>query len=197
VASPKTKIQKLFPRLGHKQFEITSSPDIRYNCIAWAAEKSNRFWWPVPGVGYFWPDGFPKVVTVQNFENVFATLGYQPCGNNFTLEPGYDKVALYIDPTTSRPTHMARQLPDGTWTSKLGRLEDIAHRTLEGLEGPCAPNGQAYGVRHLAMKRTVQALPSPPPPASAQPTSPSQPDANAPGTGATSPHPGTSPSSQN
>jgi hypothetical protein len=32
------------------------------------------------------------------------------------------------------PTHAARHLPDGQWTSKLGRWEDIEHR-LPHLEG--------------------------------------------------------------
>lgn len=33
-----------------------------------------------------------------------------------------------------RPAHAARQLADGSWTSKCGRSEDIRH-TLEGLAG--------------------------------------------------------------
>jgi hypothetical protein len=32
------------------------------------------------------------------------------------------------------PTHAARQLPDGTWTSKLGISEDIQH-ALDDLAG--------------------------------------------------------------
>lgn len=30
---------------------------------------------------------------------------------------------------------MARQLPNGNWTSKLGTLEDIEHRALSAVEG--------------------------------------------------------------
>lgn len=38
------------------------------------------------------------------------------------------------------PTHMARQLPNGAWTSKCGANEDIAHFTLDALE--------RYGALH-------------------------------------------------
>jgi hypothetical protein len=41
-------------------------------------------------------------------------------------------VALYA--LGDEPRHTARQLAQGTWTSKLGRSEDIEHR-LEDLEG--------------------------------------------------------------
>ena len=153
MASPKTKLTKLFPKLRHQDFSITSDPERRYNCIAWAAEKSDRWWWP--SIGYFWPPGFPLNDTVQNFESVFATFGYTRCAT-FDLEPGHDKVAIYVN-AAGRVCHMARQLPDGSWTSKLGKLQDIAHRKLENLEGfPCPP---AYGVLSIALKRRLATPP--------------------------------------
>lgn len=50
---------------------------------------------------------------------------------------------------------MARQLRDGTWTSKCGGAEDITHFTLDALEsyGP-HPKGN-YGTPVLYMKRFV------------------------------------------
>ncbi len=45
----------------------------------------------------------------------------------------FEKIAIYVD-TDGVPTHAARQLPDGSWTSKLGDWEDIQHQTLEALE---------------------------------------------------------------
>jgi hypothetical protein len=36
-----------------------------------------------------------------------------------------EKVALHAK--HGCPTHIARQLPNGRWTSKLGRWEDIEH----------------------------------------------------------------------
>ena len=44
------------------------------------------------------------------------------------------KIAIYLNSSNS-PTHVARQLLDGRWTSKLGSYEDIEHSRLAGLEG--------------------------------------------------------------
>ena len=49
-------------------------------------------------------------------------------------EPGVEKIAIYVD-DNDVPQHVARQLPDGNWTSKLGKGEDIQHDSLDGLEG--------------------------------------------------------------
>ena len=65
--------------------------------------------------------------------SMFATLGYMPCGNA-ELERGFDKLAIYADDLGS-PTHVARQLSTGAWTSKLGVAEDVEHDTLARLEG--------------------------------------------------------------
>jgi hypothetical protein len=47
---------------------------------------------------------------------------------------------------------MARQLPDGTWTSKCGGNEDITHFTLDALETYDPPG---YGCPVVFMKRPV------------------------------------------
>lgn len=49
-------------------------------------------------------------------------------------EPGVEKLAIYVD-DNDVPQHVARQLPDGNWTSKLGKGEDIQHNSLDSLEG--------------------------------------------------------------
>ena len=77
-------------------------------------------------------------------------LGYSVCDNS-RLEFLFEKVALYaIDKV---PKHMARQLRDGTWTSKCGPQEDITHLTLDALESYGSPN--AYGSPELYMKRFI------------------------------------------
>jgi hypothetical protein len=58
---------------------------------------------------------------------------YQVCSDG-GLEPGVEKVAIYVD-DFGIPQHVARQLPDGTWTSKLGKGEDIGHVSPESLAG--------------------------------------------------------------
>ena len=70
--------------------------------------------------------------TIEAFVDAFWTLGYVPCEDG-RHEPGYEKVALYAFDGT--PTHAARQLTDGRWSSKLGRSVDIAH-TPDALDGP-------------------------------------------------------------
>jgi hypothetical protein len=50
------------------------------------------------------------------------------------VEAGYEKVAIYAG-SDAVPTHAARQLSSGWWTSKLGKAEDIEHRSLAALEG--------------------------------------------------------------
>ncbi len=53
-----------------------------------------------------------------------------PCEQS-EFEQGFEKIAIYVN-NMGKPTHAARQLPSGYWTSKLGRWIDIEH-TLAGL----------------------------------------------------------------
>lgn len=125
-------IETLFPHL-HSDYEITSKKTPRYNCIAWAAGVSDRWWWPSPSPFSYWPKNVPREETIHSFILAFKTLGYEPC-ENAELESNYEKVALYAA-ADQTPTHAARQLPNGDWTSKLGQLEDIRHGTLEEIAG--------------------------------------------------------------
>jgi hypothetical protein len=61
-----------------------------------------------------------------------ATLGYQLCEGD-ALEPAFERIALFAD-ADGRPTHAARQLPSGLWTSKLGKAEDIATAAANAAE---------------------------------------------------------------
>ncbi|MCP4372396.1 MAG: hypothetical protein GY797_30465 [Deltaproteobacteria bacterium] len=60
------------------------------------------------------------------------TLGYSVC-EDAENENNFEKIAIYAD-SNGKPTHAARQLNSGKWTSKLGSLEDIEHHSLECLE---------------------------------------------------------------
>jgi hypothetical protein len=126
-------VESLLPGLATTGYRITSPADRGYNCIAWAAGDTGRWWWPVDrfDLGYFWPEGAPKEETVAAFLQAFATLGYAASAND-ALEPGLEKIALYA--LHGEPTHAARQLDNGLWTSKLGKFIDVEHR-LEGLSG--------------------------------------------------------------
>jgi hypothetical protein len=81
----------------------------------------------------YWPPTVPRALTLQAFEAAFSTLGYQRCTSD-ALEPNVEKIAIFVAPS-GEPTHAARQRADGSWTSKLGREEDIQHvlRQIEGV----------------------------------------------------------------
>jgi len=93
------------------------------------------------------------VVSRRAFIWAFLGLGYFKCGHS-RLERWFEKVALYE--LNGEPKHMARQLADGTWSSKCGGAEDITHFTLDALEsfGP-EPFKAEYGEAVVYMKRLV------------------------------------------
>jgi hypothetical protein len=135
-------LESLFPNLRSRKYDVTSPHSQHYNCIAWAAAETHRKWWPIGG---HWPPGVPREETVGAFILAFAERDYEPCIPG-TFENGYEKVVIYVD-AAQIPTHMARQLPSGTWSSKLGDLEDIEHATPHELEG------NNYGVAVQYLKR--------------------------------------------
>ena len=118
-----------FPRLTSDCYRRTSPPDVRYNCVAWATGDTKRWWQP----GVYWPvpttrDDFG----VGALEQAFMSLGYEACADE-SLEPAFEKVAIYGFGFFY--THAARQLPNGKWTSKLGKAEDVEHESPEDVAG--------------------------------------------------------------
>ena len=139
-------IEAVFPGLRNSAFQATSPATRDYNCIAWAAGDPAHWWWPDADPDndvVFWPAGVPLEETLDAFAAAFATLGYAPCFGEES-EPGFERVALFA--RNGIPTHAARQLPSGRWTSKLGFREDIEHDLH-------AVNGGVYGTIILILKR--------------------------------------------
>lgn len=149
VDSEWVTLQSVFPKLNAENCQLTSAASPLYNCVAWAAGEQSLNWWPskADGLGLFsyWPISI-RSTTVANFCKAFGALGYELCGEA-GLESGYEKVAIYADGNI--PTHMARQLPDGKWTSKLGKGIDITHNELGLLEG------DEYGIVAAILKRAI------------------------------------------
>jgi len=137
---------KAFPRLD-KSVSPASPYDPKYNCIAWALGMNDRCWWPKPPDGY-WPLGVSEETKISAFEAMFAIFGYEQCDSG-RLEAQYEKIALYA--RNGIPTHAARQLRNGRWTSKCGSDIDIEHK-LKDLEGP------AYGKVALFFRRPLQCV---------------------------------------
>ena len=136
-----------FPNLRSSGYRITSPESPEYNCIAWAAQDTERWWWPDPFDTYYWPQGVSRQETVAAFVQAYAELGFIRCESN-AFEPGVEKIAIYVD-SSGKPTHAARQLPSGKWTSKLGESEDIEH-LLDGLISPI------YGLVACILKRPLR-----------------------------------------
>jgi hypothetical protein len=134
-----------FPDLNESNHNKTSEATVECNCLSWAADDVSRRWEPDPMHDYYWPPDVPREMKMEAFIQAYRTIGYEVCD---TPEPqaGFEKIALYAD-ADNTPTHAAKQLPNGHWSSKLGDFEDIEHATLACLEGPL------YGKSKIYMKR--------------------------------------------
>jgi hypothetical protein len=138
----------IFPFLTVDGYEETHPSSSTYNCIAWAAGRNDALWWPDTDGFAFWPEGIPREETIEAFVLAFTSVGYEPCDTG-DRDIAFEKVALYA--LEGLPTHAARQLTDGRWTSKLGRGPAITHSTPRGVEGP------VYGQVVRFLRRLVAA----------------------------------------
>jgi hypothetical protein len=118
-------LRQRYPGTATHHFKLTSPEDKHYNCVAFAAGDTRQWWSSDPFAGlFYWPEGAPREYTVHAWTATFSLLGYTPCDSD-ALEVGREKIAIYAD--GDYPTHVARQLPSGLWTSKLGKREDVEH----------------------------------------------------------------------
>jgi len=100
-------LETIFPRLTQDTYSITSPPTKRYNCIAWAAGQSTKWWWPGPDVELeYWPETATRAETLDAFQEALASVGYAKC-QDADLEPGFEKVALFAD--EKKPPHPRRK----------------------------------------------------------------------------------------
>jgi hypothetical protein len=91
VTRMRDRFRDLFPGLRTTSFWTTSPADPDYNCIAWAANDTNNYWWPVgKAPQIYWPDGAPHEETLAAFAALFQMLGYA-AGADETLETGVEK----------------------------------------------------------------------------------------------------------
>jgi hypothetical protein len=145
---PIPELFRYFPNLAASDAE-KKSPDVPdYNCIAWAAGEVNKRWWPRAS-GCYWPPGIRADSTLEAFIEAFNTLGYVSCVGG-DLELGYEKVAIYT--FNNQVKHMARQLSNGRWSSKLGEYENIEHE----LDDLTSNHSDGYGEVTAFMRRLNQ-----------------------------------------
>jgi len=131
---------------GH--YRKTSEATIEYNCLAWAV-GNNEKWFDVQRycAGYYWPKDVEREWSVAAIKKIFSLYGFTEETLFQDYEEGFDKVAMYVS-DEGVPTHFARQLPNGKWTSKLGELIDVEHDDLKCLEG-----SSGYGTMSVILKK--------------------------------------------
>jgi len=113
-----------FPALG-PDYEVVGPGTSSYNCIAWSLHDTHDWVWPGN--------------TLKAFDQLNTKHGFQKMPKmDFRVQPGVEKIVLYGKVVNGRtvPTHQARQMADGTWTSKLGKMAVIRHATPDSLDGP-------------------------------------------------------------
>lgn len=142
-----------FEKLRPSDYDGKSPGDFLYNCIAWAMGRKDSRWWPATIGGYRWPKKLPREnpgeETLANFIRAFKRLRYKVLPDkNYSLEKGFEKVAIYVK-GNQNPTHAARQLDSGIWTSKIGDEEDIEHIS------PVVLEGTYYGNVAVVMRRST------------------------------------------
>jgi hypothetical protein len=142
--------ENAFPLLFLAGYDVKSPRSWTYNCIAFAADREDLWWWPDQYGMAFWPPGVPREVTVAAFIQAYESEGYEQCDDGTFVE-GYEKIAIYEK--DGDPTHAAKQTPEGKWKSKLGPWEDIEHNSLEALETWAGMGG--YGKATVYMRRQV------------------------------------------
>lgn len=113
------------------EFEVSSTPTKTYNCIAWSLGITSQ--WINPAQSWAASD------------QLNGRFGYRRMSTmDFSRQRGVEKIVLYgkVDAwgRVTEFTHQARQMTDGSWSSKLGQNALIRHLT------PGALNSATYGV---------------------------------------------------
>lgn len=137
------------PKLRPDNYRHASEATARYNCLAFANGDSRHLWEAgMHGGRYAWPLGIPD--TLDGWTKIFTDQGYELTDKR-DIEEGFEKVAIYVDLEDLLPSHVA--ITDGrVWKSKIGRLQDIEHTTLDLLEGD---RYWEYGIVERVLRRKM------------------------------------------
>jgi hypothetical protein len=138
------------PGLNGSRFRVSSDHTDEYNCVAWALRETDRWWSHVEILGHYRPPDVERAATIAAYQSMFASCGFEPCEDD-ELREGFEKIALFA--SGDEFTHVARQLPSGLWTSKLGQDCDIEHelQTLISIRSPMS--SYRYGEVAAYMER--------------------------------------------
>ncbi len=81
----RAEIRGVFANLSDA-FEVTSWLTDNYNCIAWAAGDSQKWWWPDPEGESFWPRGIDRKDTVEAFIDSSKTISHKNINMKFIAQ---------------------------------------------------------------------------------------------------------------
>lgn len=146
-----TRLLPQFPNLQVGHARITSPKSDSYNCIAYAAGDTSKWWWPDAYGHSYWPPLAMRVEALPAFQQAYSLLGYQLCANGQHTD-GIEKIAVFQ--SNGKPTHAARQLKNGVWTSKMGPWHDIVHTEN------CLTGSNEYGSIAFFMQRRFKSADS-------------------------------------
>ena len=144
--SAKEEVVRLFPDLDRTRLKITSPKSDRYNCVAYAVGDTETVWEPDSLKYCYWPRNAPRTYTLMSYQSAFESVGFSLTSDAGYIE-GFEKIAIFHK--KGSPTHAAKQIADGLWSSKLGRSYDIQH-DLPGMQG------DEYGEIALFMQRVCK-----------------------------------------
>jgi len=144
------ELEAKFLKLQSGNYNHASDATPRYNCLAFVNGDHRHLWEAGKNGGrYHWPKGISD--TLDGWTEIFTREGYELTDNR-EIEPGFEKVAIYIDLGDLLPGHVA--MSDGrVWKSKLGRLQDIEHSSLDLLEGD---QNWEYGIVERILRRRIK-----------------------------------------
>jgi uncharacterized membrane protein len=136
---------KGLPYLGADYEVLVPGGHKKYNCIAWSLGITNKWVWPGN--------------TLADFDQLNADHGYHRLQTlDLQLKKGVPKIVLYGHRKNGvfKATHQALQMADGTWTSKLGQLALIRHRTAKAVAGPDYGDPLYVYIKALLAEVTIQ-----------------------------------------
>lgn len=148
-----------FPNAG--SVEVVGEPTTQYNCISAAFDDNEKPWWPAPPQGrspysdFYWPEDAQRDTYGESFDALLVDKAGAVVFSKDEEPPyakGYQKLALF-ESDWGEPTHLARQLPNGQWLSKVGRNGLILH-SLENMEhGTYGDVSKFYRLKNADWKR--------------------------------------------
>ena len=130
------------PNMKDDDAKFTSMNTWDYNCVGYAVGDYN--WWQHENIREsYWPPNVKRDGFAHNYVEALKTVRFEVCDSG-EYESEYEKIAIYHK--GGKFKHVALQLSDVLWGSKLGEYEDIEHRFSE-------IEGGSYGKIYCYMKR--------------------------------------------